>query len=188
MKAKHFFPILIFIVFIQGCAEQVKSQYLVGEKPHAVKIEEWAGIWAADCSDDNSDLIRIEVLDKDKGILRLTDVKAGAGSEPIDCYLREAGNWIFANAALKGETDFYPVRVKNLDEGRKIIAWHPDPEKFKSLVFDKKVLPGERHGHDISLGLLKPEHLEIIMSDKQGVLFKWDEPIILIRRGKAPAD
>jgi hypothetical protein len=32
--------------------------------------------------------------------------------------------------------------------------------------------------------LLTPEHLELIMSGKEGVLFKWDEPSILIRLGK----
>jgi hypothetical protein len=185
MKSKHFFPVLILMMFISGC-ENVSSQYLVGQKPYAVKTEEWAGEWSQDCSGE--EIIRIEVLDKDKGILRLTEVKTSPGStmESYECYLREAGNWIFANTAIKGEADFYPVRVKNL-EGRQIIVWFPDPEKFKPLVFEKKVLPGQWRGRDISLGLLKPEHLELIMSGKEGVLFKWDEPSILIRYGKIPA-
>jgi hypothetical protein len=180
MKSKQFFPVLILMLFISGC-ENVSSQYLVGQKPYAVKTEEWSGEWSPDCSGE--EIIRIEVVDKDKGILRLTQVKTSPGSsmESYECYLREAGNWIFANAVLKGEADFYPVRVKNL-EGRQIIVWFPDPEKFKPLVFERKVLPGEMHGGDISLGLLKPEQLDLIMSGKEGVLFKWDEPAILIRR------
>ena len=182
MKSRYFSPVLILMVFIAGC-ENVSSQYLVGQKPYAVKAEEWAGEWSPDCSGEET--IRIEVLDKDKGVLRFTEVKTSPGStmESYECYLREAGNWIFANAAIKGEADFYPVRVKNL-EGRQIIVWFPDPEKFKPLVLEKKVLPGKLRGRDISLGLLKPEQLELIMSGKEGVLFKWDEPAILIRQGK----
>ncbi len=185
MKSRHLFPVLIFILFVSGC-ENVSSQYLVGQKPYVVKTEEWAGEWSSDCSGE--EIIRIEVVDKDKGMLRLTEVKTSPGSavESYECYLREAGGWIFANAAVKGETGFYPVRVKNI-EGRQIIVWFPDPEKFKPLVFEKKVLPGEWRGRDISLGLLRPEHLELIMSGREGVLFKWDEPSILIRHGKAPA-
>jgi len=184
MKSKYFFAFLILIIFISGC-ENVTSQYLVGQMPHVIKSEEWSGEWSADCSGEEA--IRIEVLDEDKGIIRIVDLKTSHGNktEEYDCYLREAGNWIFANVALRGQSDFYPVRVKNV-EGREIIAWFPDAEKFKQLVFEKKSLPGEWRGRDISLGLLKPEHIELIISGKEGVLFKWDEPAILIRRGAAP--
>ena len=182
MKSKYFFPVLILTILISGC-ENVTSQYLVGQKPCAVNTEEWAGDWSPDCS--GGEIIRIEVLDKDRGIIDVAQIETGSGKtqDSYECYLREAGNWIFANAALKREADFYPVRVKNL-EGRQIIVWFPDPEKFKPLVFEKKVLPGERRGRNISLGLLKPEQLDLIMSGKEGVLFKWDEPTILIRHGK----
>ena len=185
MKYKYFFAFFVLLVFISGC-ENVTSQYLVGQKPHAIKSEEWSGQWSPDCSGEEA--IRIEVVDEGKGIIRIIDLKTSPGNttEEYDCYLREAGNWIFANVALKGESDFYPVRIKNV-EGRQIIAWFPDPEKFKPLVFEKKLLPGEWHARDISLGLLKPEHLELIMSGKEGVLFKWDEPAILIRMGPLPA-
>ncbi len=181
MRPKHFFLLLACIVFISGC-ENVTSQYLVGQKPHVLKTEEWAGEWSTDCS--GADIIKIKVLDKDRGILDVAQIKAGSGEivDSYECHLREAGNWIFANAALKGKEDFYPVRVKNI-EGRQIIVWFPDPDKFKPLVFEKKVLPGEWRGGNISLGLLKPEQLDLIISGKEGVLFKWDEPAVLIRHG-----
>jgi hypothetical protein len=184
MRPTHFFAFLIFLLFLCGC-ENVSSQYPVGLKPHAIDSEEWAGEWSSDCA--GQEAIRIEVVDKDKGIIRVIDVKSGQEStmQTYDCYLREAGDWIFANVALKDESDFYPVRVKNV-EGRQIIVWFPDPEKFKPLVFDKKALPGEWRGGNLSLGLLKQEHLELIVSGKEGVLFKWDEPVVLIRHGKAP--
>ena len=76
MKSKSFFPVLIFIMFISGC-ENVSSQYLVGQKPHAVKTEEWAGEWSTDCSGEET--IRIEVLDKDKGILDVAQIETGSG-------------------------------------------------------------------------------------------------------------
>ena len=182
MKSKHFFAVLILMMFISGC-ENVSSQYLVGQKPYAVNTEEWTGEWSPDCSGE--EIVRIEVLDKNKGILRVTQFETSPGStvDTYECYLREAGNWIFANAALKEKADFYPVRVKNV-EGRQIIIWFPDLEKFKPLVFEKKVLPGEWRGRNLCLGLLKPEQLDLIVSGKEGVLFKWDEPAVLIRRGK----
>jgi hypothetical protein len=184
MKSKHLFSFLVLLMCIAGC-ERVSSQYLVGQKPYAADPEQWSGEWSPDCSGD--DTVRVEVLDKDKGIIRIMDTKTGPDNtmQTYECYLREAGEWIFANVAFKDEAEFCPVRVKNL-EGRQIIVWFPDPERFMPLVFDKKILPGEWRGRNISLGLLKPEHLEIIMSGKEGVLFKWDEPVILVRHGKAP--
>jgi len=184
VKSKHFLAILILLMLISGC-EYVSSQYPVGQKPHAINSEQWDGEWSPDCSGEEA--IRIEVLDKDKGIFRVIDMKPGPenAKQIYECCLLEAGDWIFANVALKDEVGFYPVRVKNM-EGRQIIVWFPDPEKFKRLVLDKNLLPGELRGGNISLGFLKPEHLDLIMSGKEGVLFKWDEPAILIRRGAAP--
>ena len=69
MKSKYFVAFFILLIFISGC-ENVSSQYLVGLKPHAVKSEEWSGEWSADCSGEEK--IRIEVLNKDKGIIRVT--------------------------------------------------------------------------------------------------------------------
>lgn len=184
MNYKYIMPILILLMTIAGC-ENVSSKYPVGLKPHTVDSEQWNGEWSTDCSGEEA--VGIEVLDKDKGIIRVVDTKAGPGdaTKVCECYLLEAGDWIFANVLLQNEVEFYPVRIKNV-EGRRIIVWFPDAGKFKRLVVDQKMLPGELHGQSISLGFLKPEQLELIMSGKEGVLFKWDEPTVLIRRGPAP--
>jgi hypothetical protein len=204
MKAVRFLPVLILVIIVSGC-HSVTSKYLVGEKPYVIdKPEEWAGEWVG-CP--GNETISIKVVDEHKGILRVTSEETGSSGEKdrtsLDVYLWEAGagkagqRWIFANVAFEEEPYFYLVRVKNM-EGCQIIFWKPDPEKFKPLV-EKKVIPGEVvedrgwgsngevRGYDVHLGVLKPEDLEIIMSDKEGpALFRWDEPGVLIRRSKSP--
>jgi len=185
VQFKHSLVILIFLMSALWGCENVTSKYPLGAKPYPISSEQWAGDWSTDCSGEEA--VKIEVLDKDKGVIRITDMKTGPEESlsKCECYLMEAGNWIFANAVLKDEAELYPVRIKNV-EGRQIIVWFPDADKFRRLV-DQKILPGELHGESISLGPLKSEHLELIMSGKEGVLFKWDEPSILVRRGPAAA-
>ncbi len=205
MKVKLRLPAaLVFMMFTSGCGTwEVMSRFPVGQTPYPVEAEEWAGDWGSGCADEG--FFRIEVVDKDNGIIRVSEVKAGSESgpenpeksaapyeKPFECHLRKTdGDLIFANAALEGETEYYPTLVKMVKMekvgGCQLIVWFPDYRKFRTLV-EKKILPGElrERSENICLGLLQPEHLKIILSEDE-VLFRCYDPIILIRHGKAPA-
>lgn len=176
MKCCRFCAYLILLFIAYGC-EYVKSPYLIGDKPAVTSPEQWSGKWSIDGS--GKEIVQIEVVDKDKGIVRLTTNMTGNKDElegPYECYLREAGKWMFAN--VRDGADFHPLRI--VKEENKIIFWMPDHDKFKALV-EKGVLPGEVQGNAVRLGLLKPEHLDIIISEKEGALYSWDRPMFLIR-------
>ncbi len=180
MRSEYIWGLFFVLMLALGC-ESVTSRYAVGQRPAVIISEEWNGEWSPDCSGE--EVLRIEVKDKDKGIIRVQQIKSDTGNlEELDCYLYTAGDWMFGNAAYKSE--LYPFRIRNV-EGSRIFVWFPDFNKFKALV-EKGLLPGEVHEGEVSLDLLKPEHLELITSEKEGVLFRWGEPEVLIRQGKGP--
>ncbi len=176
---KRFYLLVLFACLpaFSGC-HSVTSPYLVGKQPVTLNPEIWNGKWGPECSGEEA--VRIEVLDKDRGLLRATVLNPKDPPEVIECNLRSAaGDLIFVNAKEQKEKDYHPWLIRNAG-GKMIILWSPDYDRFKSLV-EKGILPGESTGGDISLGLLKSEHLDIIMSEKEGVLFDWKDPVILIR-------
>ena len=78
---------------------------------------------------------------------------------------------------------YFWARVKQGTDS--IIAWLPDYKKFKALV-EEGTLPGEvdsehSYGGAVMLGDLKPEHYQAIVSGEHGVLFDWEDPIVLFR-------
>ncbi len=184
MKRLYVFAAFACLLAISGC-HSVTSPYLVGKQPATINPEIWNGKWGADCTGDEA--VQIEVVDKDKGIFRATVLNPKDPPEVVECYLRTAGNLTFVNAKVQKEGEYHPWLIKN-EGGKMIILFSPDYDKFKSLV-EKGILPGEAAGGDISLGLLKSEHLDLITSEKEGVLFDWKDPVVLIRLdggGKKP--
>lgn len=179
MRRFHIFFLLALLVAASGC-HSVTSPYLVGSKPAAVNPEIWNGRWGPECSGEDS--LQIEVLDKDMGMLRIVVFNPKEPPEEVECYLRTAGDLTFANAKFPKEPGYHTWLIKN-ESGKSIILWSPDYDKFKPLV-EKGILPGEATGGDISLGLLKSEHLDLIVSEKEGVLFDWKHPVVLIRQGE----
>ncbi|MBI3917065.1 MAG: hypothetical protein HY322_08670 [Betaproteobacteria bacterium] len=68
-----------------------------------------------------------------------------------------------------------------------VVIWVPEAGKFGRLVADG-IFPGELQGtgsslfgSDVHLGNLTPEHMVIITSEKHGVLFLWDRPLMYRR-------
>ena len=51
-------------------------------------------------------------------------------------------------------------------------------------MVEEEVLPGKAEERSVVLGELGPEHLEIITSEEYGVLFDWDDPMLLWRVGR----
>ncbi|MFZ2445376.1 MAG: hypothetical protein WAW37_03385 [Syntrophobacteraceae bacterium] len=182
MKSQRFLILLILLAAVSGC-HSVTSPYLLGDKPAVLSPEAWNGRWGPECSGEEA--VQMEVLDKDKGILKAVPTNPREEPEVVTCYLRTAGDLMFVNAKLAKEPDYHPWLIKN-ESGKMLILWSPDYDKFKHLV-EKGILPGEAQGGDVSLGLLKSEHLDIILSDKAGVLFDWKHPMVLIRQTEKPA-
>ena len=97
-------------------------------------------------------------------------------------HLLESGDWIFASIPDKDNLKRYLWgRIKQ--DGQQVVVWVPDSEKFQALVEEGK-LPGKIEDSDVILGNLTSDHLKLITSETEGVLFEWDEPIIFRRFSK----
>ena len=151
----------------------------IGETPYPVRSEEWEGEWIQE-----DGLMIIRVADEGEGTLLVAGVEEKDDAlrlETLKVTLRQSGGWVFASlrdeTASPKEDEYVWGRVRKDDD--LIVVWLPDADKFKRLI-EEGILPGET-GDGVLLTDLKKEHYEIITSEAQGVLFEWDEPMILRR-------
>jgi hypothetical protein len=157
-----------------ACTE-VNSIFPVGENSASLRPEDWNGKWVAVPSNDES--AKIEVLPGRQGVLKVTGFSQGKEDKPLEALLRVTDKgWIFANVARDDNTVYFWALIRN-DDGRMIYVWIPNFAKARELV-EAGTLPGEVRGDSVSLDMLRPEHLKII-TEEQGVLFDWDQPLVL---------
>ena len=170
--------VAVSVLSLTGCST-VSSPKPMGENIVSVEPEQWEGTWITSTMDTP---VSIKVTDAKKGILKaawLDDMKM----ESCEIYLLESGEWMFGNVKdEENSSRFLWGRLKKDDS--QIIAWFPEVEKIRDLV-KAGSLPGtvDEDG-DVALGDLKAEHLKLITSDDKGILFEWEEPLVLIRLSK----
>ena len=144
----------------------------IGETPLVLDPEEWEGTWRVE-----DDVILVDVLDSENGILRLAGVEKSEDGEleieAITIYLRDGGDWIFAS--LEDDNEGEPRYLWGVlrRSGDQVLELDPDRTKFRALV-EAGTLPGRLDGEDVYLGPLEAEHLALILSDAHGFLFDFD--------------
>jgi hypothetical protein len=174
MRIPQLFAVIILLLAMAACTE-VSSIFPVGENSVSVKPEEWNGKWIVVPSDD--EFAKIEALPGQDGMLRVTGFSHGKEDKPMNALLRVTNNgWMFANVATDDNSRYYWALIRNV-EGNTIYVWLPNFARSKKLV-EAGTLPGETQENSVSLDLLRPEHLKII-TEEHGVLFDWDQPLVL---------
>lgn len=176
------FLLLTFTVLLAGCSA-VYTATPIGDTPLNIEEskDEWSGKWG------NSEAITATVIDGSNGVLRIGWIEEKHGELKLETalvYLRSAGNWTFANLLSEtdtNETRYVWGRIKKEDGG--VVIWTPDVDKFTKLVQDG-TLPGTTGKYEVVLGELSSNHLAVITSETNGVLFDWDEPMVLIKSGQ----
>jgi hypothetical protein len=166
-----------------GC-DAVTSSAPIGSQAVPIDAKNWDGAWLGDAGEP----VRFRVVDSANGILRMSEME-GDDSERrwkhSYLYLRTAAgheDWIFAS--MKDDPDDEPpkyvwARVKK--QGDYLLVWRPDSTRFQALV-EEGALPGElEDDRDIHLQELDEEGLALIIGEERGVLFEWDDPLILRR-------
>jgi hypothetical protein len=174
-------PVRTFVLgaialILTGCARVIVPEP-AGERPVALVPAEWSGLWLA-----GDAALRIEVLDAEKGALRLVWIEGGKTPklETAEVLIRESGDNRFASMRVNEITNavrYVFGRIKK--EKRQMVAWMPDPAAMKSWVQAGK-LPGKIEGHDVHLGALTSEHLGRIVAVTNGLL-DWDDPLVFFR-------
>ncbi len=180
MSFRSFFSILAFAPLLGACAEVVTSAPL-GETPVAVSEDDWEGIWGG-----AEETYIIQVIDEETGELLVSELdpeESPPEIDPMEIQLSKVGDWYFGNWEEEpGEFSWFRVSRS----GASIIVWIADSDRFKELV-NQGVLPGEvrsqggSESDKIFIGHLTEEHLNIITESTEGVLFSWDEPLLLHR-------
>ena len=176
MKYLKYMLFWIMAATITGCGYVYTTQP-VGERPSLIETGDWEGTWI-----NEDKFITITVLDETKGLLRLSWIEKDQGQlklESSNLHLLESGDWIFASIPDKDNPKQYLWGRIKQDE-RQVVVWVPDLEKFKDLVEEGK-LPGRIDNKNVMLGNLTSDHLKLITSETEDILFEWDEPIIFRR-------
>ncbi len=181
MKRYLFVLGFLTILGVWGCSV-VTSGRPVGDTPVLVDPGEWEGTWMA--ADGGPVVVRVGD-DGRNGRLRLAWMEGDREMvlKTADVILLKAGACHFANLReeTEGGTSVYLfARVKK--EKGLLIIWLPRPERFARLI-DERILPGTASKEKILLGELGPEHMKVITSEDRGVLFDWENPVVLMKTG-----
>ncbi len=182
--------IFMLIMVVSGCSA-VFSPEPIGQKPVQLQEKDWNGMWF-----DGETVVTIRVKDSEKGLLELAWIEGGSSElhlEAIEAVLKSSGEWTFISArdeqvmsdepevAEKDKADEPRYLWARIDkDGHRIMMWLPNPEVFEKLVTEG-ILPGKVIEDGILLKPLKSEHIEIIGASSHGVVFGWDEPIVLVK-------
>ena len=167
------------VVLMLGC-NVVYTSKPIGEKPVVISSEDWEGIWRT--SDGTS--LNVKVVDEANGVIEYGPWESeNEEQEPIEVYLREWGRWEFCNVKDPEDEEhaehYMWGRIGN-QGGQVVVIWAPDADRFEELV-EEGTLPGTVENGNVILGELNAEHMELITTSAEGVLFLWDEPMILFR-------
>ena len=161
----------------------------IGEKPAVVSPEDWEGMWIGR-GNANGVAIEIEVVDEDNSVLRAVWIDdLGSGRFELRdhlVYLRESGEWEFFSLEEKEpeeseRSERYLWGCLGKREGL-IGILLPDTAKFRALI-EEEILPGAIDDEEVVLGDLTAEHMELITTSAEGVLFDWGEPLFFLRVG-----
>jgi hypothetical protein len=173
--------VFLGVAFLLGACSTVDSSQPVGEKAtDLTKTKaEWDGSWL----DSDGDTLRLVVTDPPGGGITVGWLDEGEGklkASQAEVRIRDAGDWTFVNFKEPDDTSWQFGRI--LKKSRQMVIFLPDVERFQALVKSGK-LPGKVEEHSASLETLSPEQLALIQSDAGGMLWNWEDPLILFKAG-----
>ena len=179
MKTLKIASIVIVILLLAAGCRGVYATRPVGEKPLPLVAADWEGTWK---NEDTT--LKLAIQDAEKGVLDLSWMEGEPQKPSLEksaAVLLQSGDRFFASMKDREhpERELYLWGRIKKDRDR-LLIWAPDYERFKNLV-EKGLLPGKAEDDAVILGDLKPEHYAIISSDSNGVLYDWENPIVLIR-------
>lgn len=179
MRTKGVLWMTLLAVGLGGC-DYVASSGPVGRQIVRAEPADWEGTWLGE-----DGALTVRVVDAERGHLEVGWVEAKPGGlvmESIEAHLRDhEGDGYVSVTGLEDqeELDGY-LWLRLSREGEQLLLWLPNAESFRRLV-EEGTLPGELREDGVVLGALEDAHLALIASDAHGVLFEWQEPMVLRR-------
>lgn len=189
--APWFFVWLCVSCLATGCVS-VTSRHLVGDEPVKLDPKQWNGIW----TDDDDTVFHLRVKDATKGVLEVGNVKLTDDEmtfEKKDLYLRQSGDWLWANFQDGHSTNYTFVRVSQPDR-RHLIVWLPAPDAFVKKIHEGKLkgeLLKDEHGKETGSAIidgLNPDQIRLIESGAWNDAINLSQPGVLRRIGRQPKE
>jgi hypothetical protein len=201
MKSKLplFLVAALGLAFFPSCS-QVTVTEPFGTKPAELEPGDWNGVWRMDdgnrgritvSKDQPGEFVFSEVPDpKDK------PKEPGEESEDLTMAVREVDGDFFFTVIAEGDKKAGPEHEGGLTWGRivrmdnTLVVWLPDVDAFAPLVKNGTVPGEDKRKKDeksgslsgsIVLGKLDEAQMNAIAKGTHGVLFGWDEPIVMVR-------
>jgi hypothetical protein len=179
----------ICLLTLIGCV--MESQEPVGEAPASINPQEWEGTWVS--VEKKTNTLVMQVVDAPRGILLMKmgrwneEKKKEEFSKDSEIYLRQSGDWLFANWKGARDITYTWGRIGNWaldDGGRVIIFWLPDENEISGLIKEGKLpgcLVGEKGKEKLVLGPLLPKHYQVIRDNEQKIFFnnKYDFSVLM---------
>ena len=164
---------LISILTVIGCSA-VYSTYPMGETTIPLNTDEWKGTWI-----HSEGSITIDVTDTTNGVLQIAWIE----NMKIKSYrvqLLKAGKWLFGNVKDDNNGNRY-IWGRVSKNNHQIVLWAPTVSKFRNLI-ENGILPGTVDADgNVTLDQLTAKHFSKITSESEGILFDWDDPVVLMR-------
>jgi hypothetical protein len=173
--------VLASALLVWRCSN-VTTPYPLGERDLQINADEWEGLWLG----ADGGVVVLKVVDSSVGLLDAFWLDEESGTPVLrrsPARLRESHGWVFGSVPEEESDDGTEppdyVWGRILKDGETLTLWLPDVEKFRHLVQNGR-LPGIASS-SVQLGTLEPSHYELITSEAEGVLFDWEEPVLLRR-------
>ena len=179
MKQKLILLIIAFFssLFI-GCTA-VYTKTPLGERPAELVAEELNGTWI-----NEEGALTVQVVDEVTGHLVVGWIDENEdGLKLVECTVEvwEQDDWLIANIKGDEKADHY-VWILLKIEGRKIVIWSPNSDRFKQLIQAGKI-EGTIKNKNVFLEGLLSEQLRMLISSSESGAINWDDPGMLFRLG-----
>ncbi len=182
---------IILLTSLLGLAacESVFVEQPLGEEVVVLDEATWQGRWS-----NGEIVITTSIIDAGKGILQAAWIERGEHGAELEMatgYVRRTGERIYLNLPnLDGKeaTTGSPLNANAAEyhwarlvlEDHQALMWWPNQERFRDAVANG-TLPGTiKEDHDVLLGNLSPEQLDLVNSPEANLL-NWEHPMVFVR-------
>lgn len=177
-------PLVAALALFTGGCSAVSVPGPVGDKPHVLNPDDWAGTWLA----PDGDAVSVIVSDASKGELQVVGVEFNRGEAALKTHtihVRESAGWLFASltsddADRPGQCLWARLKI----EKNQVVIWSPDVAAFRALVRSGQLKGKATDSGDVELEQIPPEKLAALPAGDFGIPLEWDSPFVLRRVGR----
>lgn len=182
--ARLFVPLLVLTALLlsSGCSAVYVAKP-VGIRPHALKPEQWNGVWLGG---EDGGAVTVLVTDAANGRLEIGEIKTRDQKlvlETATAFVRESGDTLFINLRpVDASTERYLwARIKIADG--QVAIWAPHEARLRARVRSGKLAGQAEEKGDVHLAELAAATVTEFAQPLSDA-FDWETPLMLRRVGR----